>query len=306
LTFDELRRAVNLEKRPAMVLSTALRAMGLIETAAEGRLQVSALGRQHLLRSSAHDVSGYIELIADSPAARQTLKLLQSNRPQGADPTDSGGVAFIFREGIESAMDAEASARRLTMALAGRAKNVAPVLARNMPLGNARVLLDVGGGTGIYSFAYLQTHPRLRAIVFDRAEVLKVAHELARDYGVADRVELRAGDMFADPLPDGCDAVLLSNVLHDWDEPACDRLIKRCADAVKPGGRLLIHDAFLNDSLDGPLAIALYSAALFAATEGRAYSAAEYRGWLTAAGLVSGSITPTLVHCGVLAAVKSP
>ena len=56
--------------------------------------------------------------------------------------------------------------------------------------------------------------------------------------------------------------------------------------------------------LDGPLPIALYSAALFSLTEGRAYSAAEYRSWMEEAGLQPGEITPTLVHCGVLAGVK--
>ncbi|MGH9771926.1 MAG: methyltransferase, partial [Candidatus Acidiferrales bacterium] len=62
----------------------------------------------------------------------------------------------------------------------------------------------------------------------------------------------------------------------------------------------LIHDVFLNDSHDGPLPVALYSAALFSMTEGRAYSAAEYRDWLLAAALEPQPIVPTLVHCGVL------
>jgi hypothetical protein len=71
------------------------------------------------------------------------------------------------------------------------------------------------------------------------------------------------------------------------------------------GGRLLIHDVFLNDALDGPLPIALYSAALFCMTEGRAYSAAEYRGWLSEAGMRPGDVIRTLVHCGALPAIKS-
>ena len=91
--------------------------------------------------------------------------------------------------------------------------------------------------------------------------------------------------MFRDPVPTGADVVLLSNILHDWDVPECRDLIARCAGALPAGGRLLIHDVFLNDALDGPLPIALYSAALFRLTEGRAYSAAEYRGWLAEAGL---------------------
>jgi hypothetical protein len=166
------------------------------------------------------------------------------------------------------------------------------------------LLLDVGGGSGIYSIACLQQNPNLRAIVWDRPEVLKVAAELAESHGVAKRLECRSGDMFRDPVPAGVDVILLSNVLHDWDAPECRTLVKRCADGLSRGGRLLIHDVFLNDALDGPLPIALYSAALFTLTEGRAYSALEYRTWLTEVGLAAKAIIPTLIHCGMLEAVK--
>jgi hypothetical protein len=81
-------------------------------------------------------------------------------------------------------------------------------------------------------------------------------------------------------------------------------LVQRAAAVLPPGGRLLIHDVFLDDDLGGPLPVALYSAALFSLTEGRAYSAAEYRGWLREAGLIPGEVVPTLVHCGVLAGTK--
>ena len=225
------------------------------------------------------------------------VERLKTNSPAGAD-TDSG-AAFIYRDGIASAMEAEESARHFTMALAGRARNVAPVLAENVPMGEAKLLVDVGGGTGIYSFALLHRNPHLRAVIVDRPEVLRIAEELAVEYDVADRVEFSPGDMFSDPLPADADVVLLSNILHD-----CRQLVQRWASALAPGGQLLIHDVFLNDALDGPLPIALYSASLFYFTEGRAYSAAEYRSWLTEAGLTPGEIIPTLIHCGVLPAIR--
>jgi len=299
LSFDQLRGRLQLEPRPAVVLLTALRAFGLIDRDAEGRLELSGLAREHLLPGGAFDVSDYVGLAGQSPGVQAMIELLRTNRPAGSAP-DEEGAAFIYREGMESAMEKQASARRLTLALAGRAKNVAPVLAERVPLDSARLLLDVGGGTGIYSIACLQKNPRLRAVVWDRPEVLKVAGEMAAAYGVSERLECRAGDMFADPVPDGTDVILLSNVLHDWDVPANRTLVKRCAEVLPAHGRLLIHDVFLNDEMDGPLAIALYSAALFSLTEGRAYSAAEYREWLSDAGLTASPITPTLVHCGVL------
>ncbi|MFP6762983.1 MAG: methyltransferase [Planctomycetaceae bacterium] len=188
--------------------------------------------------------------------------------------------------------------------MAGRARNVAPVLAGNVPLSSARHLLDVGGGTGIYSFALLKRNPNLHAVLFDRPEVLRIAFDMAVEYGVRDRVDFVPGDLFTDPLPGNADVVLLSNILHDWDVPECQNIIRRSAGALRPGGQLLIHDVFLDDALDGPLPVALYSASLFSFTEGRAYSAAEYRDWLTAAGLQPADIIPTRIHCGVLPATR--
>ncbi len=301
--LEELRGDLGLAERPAIVLVTALRAFGLLVQDGQGRLALADLAREHLVPGGPFDVSGYIGLAGDSPGVLEMVERLRTNRPAGAKPEEeSPGAAFIYREGIESAMEDETAARRLTLALAGRALNVAPVLAQRYPLTGVRTLLDVGGGTGIYSIAWLQRHPDLRAIVWDRPEVLKVAREMADRHGVADRLECRPGDMFADPVPGDCDAILLSNVLHDWDVPQCRALLRRLAEALCRPGQILIHDVFLNDALDGPLPIALYSAALFAMTEGRAYSPAEYRRWLTEVGLRPGEVISTLIHCGVLSA----
>jgi SAM-dependent methyltransferase len=304
MSVVEMRHHLELAERPACVLLTALKAMGLIVQDKSGFLDLSPLARGHLTPASPFDISAYIGLSADSPEVVEMVERLRSNRPAGARP-DQTEAAFIYREGIESAMEEEAAARHLTLALAGRAKIVAPVLAGQVPLDQARLLLDVGGGTGIYSIACLEKYSQLRAIVWDRPQVLKVAREFAARYGFQDRLECRPGDMFTDPVPEGCDVHLLSNVLHDWDVLQCRALVRRCADALPPGGRLLIHDVFLNDGLDGPLPVALYSAALFRLTEGRAYSEAEYRGWVAEAGLVPETVVPTLIHCGVLTGTKN-
>lgn len=305
-TFYDLRNTIGLEERPAMVLITAMRAFGLIEQDNSQRLRLTPLAREHLVPGGVFDVRDYIGLAADSPGVHEMVKRLRTNKPAGSGENDEEGVAFMYKDGVESAMERETSARFLTMALAGRAKNVAPVLAEQYPLDSAEVLMDIGGGTGIYSIAYLRRFPNLRAIVIDRPEVLKITEEMAEEYGVTDRLSVHPGDMFSDPIPQEADVILLSNVLHDWDVPECKQLIQRCADELPSGGHLLIHDVFLNDTMDGPIPIALYSAALFTLTEGRAYSAAEYRSWLETTGLIPGEITETLIHCGVLPATKRP
>lgn len=299
LRADDLAKELGLSPRPAVVLLTALKAMGLLVAGPDGRLELTALAREHLVPGDEFDIGAYIGLAAESPGVLAMVERLRTNRPPGTAENEEG-MAYMYRDGVRSAMDQEASARHLTLALAGRAKNVAPMLAERVPLAGSRLLVDVGGGSGMYAVAYLRRFPALRAIVWDRAEVLKVAREVAEQYEVSDRLMCLPGDMFVDPLPEGADCILLSNVLHDWDVPECRKLVARCAAALPSGGRLLIHDVFLNDAHDGPLAVALYSAALFSITEGRAYSAAEYREWLLAAGLQPQRIVPTLIHCGAL------
>jgi predicted O-methyltransferase YrrM len=302
IEYASLQEQLALARRPFVVLTTALRAMKLLELNA-ARCTLTDLGREHLLPNKPHFVGDYIGLAAESPGVLEMVARLRSNRPAHAARED-GGAAFIFREGLESAMEQEASARHLTLALAGRAQNVAPHLARVADLSNTARLLDLGGGTGLYSIALLQRFPNLNAVVLDRPEVLKIAAEFAAAHDVTARMTLVPGDMFMTELPAYCDAILLSNILHDWGEPQCAELIQRCAAALAPGGQLLIHDVFLNDDLAGPLPIALYSAALFTLTEGRAYSAGEYRNWLEAANLKCENIQPTHIHCGLLAARK--
>ena len=304
LSAAELQRRLELADRPFVVLTTALRAMQVLAQNSSGEFCLTDLATEHLTDGADFDVSGYIGLAAQNPSVLGMVERLRTNRPYGAEPKSAAGTAFIFREGTTSAMEQAASARRLTLSLAGRAKNVAPYLAERLSLPDARTLLDVGGGTGIYAYALLRRNPNLRAIILDRPEVLKVAAECAAQWQVADRVEFLSGDMFLTAYPT-VDVVLLSNVLHDWDVAECRQLVKRAHDALTPGGQVVIHDVFLNDELDGPLPVALYSASLFSLTEGRAYSAAEYRDWLTAAGLVPQPVVPTLVHCGVLSARRS-
>jgi predicted O-methyltransferase YrrM len=277
--------------------------MQLITRNGSGQFEVTATAKEHLIHGGEFDVGNYLSLAAAAPSVLAMVERLRTNRPAGLSDHESG-AAFIYRDGMKSAMEESALAEHFTLALSGRAKNVAPVLAAKIPLREATTLLDIGGGTGIYSVGFVRANPRLQAMVLDRPEVLKTAERFVADFGVSDRVQLVASDMFADAYPKA-DVILLSNILHDWDVAECRTLIDRCAAALNPGGQLIIHDVLLDDDLAGPLPIALYSAALFTLTEGRAYSAQEYNGWLVEANLTPQPPIPTLIHCHAIVAKKS-
>lgn len=300
---SELQAFTALGDRQFAVLLTGLKALKLVQEE-RGQIATTEMAREHLAPGGPLDVSDYIRLAAEAPGVVALVETMRKNKPAGAGKGDDRAV-FIYRDGLESAMEEDSSARHFTLMLAGRAKNIAPVLAERVDLSGATCLLDVGGGTGLYAIAFLQRYPKLRAILFDRPAVLKVADEFAREYGVAERVKCVAGDMFADEFPADCDVHLFSNVLHDWDIPECRRLVAKSGVALPQGGRLLIHDAFLDDDEAGPLYPALFSVALMVLTEGRNYSGANYKTWMAEAGLTPGQAVSTLVHSSVLVGEKA-
>ena len=298
---EELRMELGLAHRPFTVLTCAMRAMNLLHGLPGAELRLTELGR-FLVPGYTYDITGYVGLTSQLPGVQHLLEQLRNDKPGDNRPGE--GRAFIYREGMDSAMEDASTARRLTLALSGRAAICAPALASILPLERVTRLLDLGGGSGIYSVALARANPLLQVTLLDRPSVLETANDLLHGEPGADRVQLLAGDLFH-TYPK-TEAILLSNVLHDWDLPMNHEILTRCHEALPEGGRVFIHDVFLNDGLDGPLPEAMYSAALYSLTEGRAYSRAEYRGMLRAAGFVPTSTTPpTAVHCGVLAAIKA-
>jgi hypothetical protein len=307
LSLDELRRHTGLAERPAMVLFPALCAMNVLGWESPGRLALTELGR-YLTAAATPNLVGYAGLEKDDPGV---LHLVERLRHDG--PTDAGAEIGYVKEGdAPSPMDDPEKSRYLTLALAGRAQRLAPLVAGRLPRHPGH-LLDVAGGTGLFAYEWLLLNPGATATVMDRPRVLDVAREfldaLARSgrpgaTSVPDRVHFLAGDMLTDPLP-AADLLLAASLFHDWPTPTCQLLARRFAGALRPGGELWAHDAFLNDTLDGPLPVTDYSAALFCGTKGRCYSRQEYRTWFTAAGLVpSPDSFPTQLEYALIAARK--
>ena len=112
------------------------------------------------------------------------------------------------------------------------------------------------------------------------------------------------GDMFADAWPSDHDAHLFSNVLHDWDEADCRRLLDMSAASLPVGGRLVVHDMFLDDDKAGPLWAAEYSVLLASVTRGRLYSRLEVTAWACDHGYTMVGRTDTALGRGVLEFVR--
>src|SRR2546422_7186690 len=178
-------------------------------------------------------------------ASRRLGPALRETRPVTAAPS----IGDVFRT---MARDPEMT-RLFTMGMDAAGRYWAECLARSVDLSRTRLLLDVGGGSGVYSIALAKRFRKLRAIIFDLPEVLPVARERIRAAGLEDRVETTGGDFFADPWPPGADAILFSAVLHDWSPDTCRRLLRKAAVALPSGGIVVIRESFSEDDGPGPL-----------------------------------------------------
>jgi len=109
-----------------------------------------------------------------------------------------------------------------------------------------RTVVDVGGGTGATLAVVLGFHRHVRGILVDLPRTVARSAETFQAAGVADRVTTAAQSFF-DPLPGGADLYLLRGVLNDWDDPEALAILKRCAEAARPGGRVVVLKGVLPD-----------------------------------------------------------
>jgi hypothetical protein len=274
-TLEALCAALGLHARPADVMITLFAAMGLVVRDG-GVIRVTPLARDHFVRASPYSLGAYYASFKERPVCRDLLEVLRTGKPAGfasAKPTDwlTAMLDPGFAAGFTAAMDS-------------RGLYLGPAAAEALDLTGRRALLDIAGGSGIYACALVDRHPHLSATVFERPPVDEVARRAIASRGFADKVGVAAGDMLRGPLPAGHDVHLISNVLHDWDLPAVDRLLEASFAALPAGGLLVIHDAHLNADKTGPLPVAAYSVMLMHGTEGRCYSVAEMFAHTAAAG----------------------
>ena len=118
-----------------------------------------------------------------------------------------------------------------------------------------RSLLDLGGGAGAYTAAFLDAYPAARATLVDREDVIALAREALARFG--DRVTFVAGDA-RELIVGPHDVALLANVLHLHGPQACADL---CAAAARAGELVVIKD-LRPDTLQGrffALGMAIYT-----------------------------------------------
>lgn len=113
----------------------------------------------------------------------------------------------------------------------GSLQETVRVVTENVDFSEARKLLDLGGGHGLYAIAFAELYKKLEAFVFDLAPVTEQTKVYIEKYS-ADRVRLIPGDFFKDELGTGYD-IIFSSFNPGGKVP---ELIPKIARALKVGG----------------------------------------------------------------------
>ena len=104
---------------------------------------------------------------------------------------------------------------------------------------SVRTVVDVGGGTGALLAEILRARPEVRGTLVDLPRTVARSGEIFQAAGVADRVTTVAQSFF-DPLPGGGDLYLLKSVLGNWPDREATAILRRCAEAARPSGRVVV------------------------------------------------------------------
>ena len=169
-------------------------------------------------------------------------------------------------------------------AMAAGARLQALMIQGSLDLRGARALLDVGGSTGPLLAQLLSAHPALTGAVLDLPEARVGALATFAEAGIADRAEFVAGDFFAS-VPAGYDVHLVTAVLHDWGDDDCVRILRNCAAALPPGGRIVVVDSELQPGARNAFAQATDALMLAYTPGGRERTAAQFHRLWALAGL---------------------
>ncbi len=269
-TSEEVARAVGTEARATDRLLNALCAMGLLGKR-EGQFFNTPLTSQFLVKGKPEYMGGLMHIVHLWDTWGTLTKAVQQGRSVVAEHVNERGEKWLHA---------------FIAAMHERARINALTVVSFLDLSNVSRVLDVGGGSGAYSMAFVHAREGIRATVFDLPNVTSLTRKYIDQEGLSDKVETAVGDYNKDDLGSNFDLVFLSAIIHI---NSCDEnrnLMHKVSRALNPGGQLIIQDFIMDEDRTAPAFGTLFSLNMLVGTEaGDTYTESEVQGWMGDAGL---------------------
>ncbi|HUS05106.1 MAG TPA: methyltransferase [Bryobacteraceae bacterium] len=163
---------------------------------------------------------------------------IRTGNPATEQVSPGGSWAFYAQHPDES--------RLFDEAMTGKAHGQIAGILANYDFSPFQTIADIGGGRGHLLRAILDATPNAAGVLFDQPHVVKDAAGTAPA-----RMQLQGGDFFNDALP-VCDAYLIMQVIHDWNDEESVRILSAIRRSAPAHAKLLLIEAILpEDSKPG-------------------------------------------------------
>jgi SAM-dependent methyltransferase len=274
-----LAAVLNLDQRGAHLLLDACVALELLRKDGENYAN-SPQSSAFLVPGSPGDLSAAIRYNRDVyPAWGKLATFVRNGKP-------------VERPEFHLGQDPERT-RTFVLSMHHRAIAIGRSALAELELTGRTTLLDVGGGPGTYSVLIAQGNPGINCTVLDLPDVVKVAEELIRQQGCADRVKTLAGDYRTTAFPAGNDVINFFGMLHQESPESIRALLKKAYEALEPGGVVNVMDLMTDSSHTKPKFSALFAVNMALTTEnGWVFAESELIEWMREAGFTDCRVKP--------------
>lgn len=240
LSAAEIIGRLSLHPRLAGDFLDALHGLGLLDRS-DGQYTTSAVAAEYLIAGKPYYVGGTIAKHADHHflmwgRLTEALRDGEAKSQRGLSGKDAFHRLYEQPERVRALMNHMDAFNGF----------IAQELATVLDWSGRTSFVDVAGARGNLAARLVQAHPHLTGTVFDLPPVEPFFDELIEGYGLAEKIRFHGGDVFVEPIPKA-DVAIIGHTLHDWPVEDRQRLIERIAQAVRPGGALLVYDPMIAD-----------------------------------------------------------
>lgn len=281
-TADQLAARAGISERGAQTLLSGLVSLGLVELR-NGSYRNTAEATAFLVEGRPANLGNFAKLKLAHMGDLTTLP----------DVVRAGGP--VSNPTVEVADNPHWE--KVVQAIAAQSVPVATIAADLLRLAEAGEIsiLDVGGGSGIYSATWLELNPAAHSTQLDWAPINAIATRLLTERGVGDRFTCIDGDFHTTDFGTATyDIAVFSHIAHQEGPEDNIALFTKLRDALKPGGTLVINDYIVDDDRTGPPFPLLFaSEMLLKSKQGETWRRTDYQTWLTKSGFEDITFHPT-------------
>ena len=240
MTVEEIASQCGATPNRLESLLNVCASMGLV-VLEEGKYFNSHFSRIHLVEGEPRYVGDFIKHQHD--IANKWDGLLAAVAGEASPETDQA-TDVAFHKTFIKAMN--------NLGMLGEAEALQNVV----DLDGCQEMVDVGGGSGLYSVILCQKHPELRSTILDRRETLSITKDMIAGYKEAQRITLREADYTRDDFGEAFDVVLLSDVIYDESKAA--PVLKKAWNCLRGNGILVVRGYYSDPAKSNPGVGALF------------------------------------------------